>query len=484
MGNCVGGKGAKKDPKLLTDDEVKILRENTSLSISQINTLHANFLKECPTGKLTKKDFIKLFKEVHPSENKKEKADKFCEYVFKTIDKDNQGFITFQDFVLCFSLTSYGDFKQKCEFAFKLYDLDKDGKISKKEMTQVLEALYDLSGITDRKGDNAPAKKVDDIMKKINQDGPVVSAEPASNASTLSNKDSKKKDSKSSKSADSKDNKKDAKKDAKKEKPSKETTAKTSGAAKPKDYITKEQFIEACSTDDSIKKLFLDSIYANTDDTSAGVNIKAPSVNIKGPSFNANAPSVNIKAPSVNVKAPSVNVQAPSACFIQAPSLSAQAPSLSAQAPSVQIDSNTISVNPVKLSVNSKTTVTTTDSDAKSNDDSVVHTSHTTVDVNNNTDSSPVVSSTLISAAAPKGDIVVSHQDDELVKVKLPELHVEPMVILAPEHETKAEVNVAHDKPVESHESSSAIHVVAVNEHADENKPNSESNNSEEKKSS
>ena len=117
MGNCVGGKG-KKDPTILSEEEVKLLLENTKLNRAQINALHQNFLKECPSCKLTKKDFIKLFKEVHPSENKKEKADKFCEYVFKVIDRESLGYISFNDFVLCFSLTSYGDFKQKCEVIY------------------------------------------------------------------------------------------------------------------------------------------------------------------------------------------------------------------------------------------------------------------------------------------------------------------------------------------------------------------------------
>jgi len=223
MGNCVGGKG-KKDPTILSEEEVKLLLENTKLNRAQINALHQNFLKECPSCKLTKKDFIKLFKEVHPSENKKEKADKFCEYVFKVIDRESLGYISFNDFVLCFSLTSYGDFKQKCEFAFRLYDLDKDNLISKKEMTQVLVALYDLSGITDRKKDKAPAKKVDEIMKLIN------AKTEAAAAAEQGPEDQKNKKNKKSKKANN--------------------------------TINRDQFIDACSNDEALKKLFVDSIFA------------------------------------------------------------------------------------------------------------------------------------------------------------------------------------------------------------------------------
>lgn len=276
MGNCVGGKGSKKDPTKLTEDEIKLLLDNTKLNRAQINALYHNFLKECPSGKLTKKDFVKLFKEVHPSENKKEKADKFCEYVFKVIDRDNLGYISFQDFVLCFSLTSYGDFKQKCEFAFRLYDLDKDGKISKKEMTQVLEALYDLSGITDRKGDRAPAKKVEEIIKKLNQ-VPVQApaAEPAPEAAPAAEEPAPVAESapaepapatdapsKDKKAKPVKEKKPKAEKSAKEAKP-KPAAKPAAKSAKLPDYITKEQFIEACNTDESIKKLFVDSIFAS-----------------------------------------------------------------------------------------------------------------------------------------------------------------------------------------------------------------------------
>jgi len=293
MGNCVGGKG-KKDPTVLSEDEIKLLLENTKLNRAQINALHQNFLKECPSGKLTKKDFVKLFKEVHPSENKKEKADKFCEYVFKVIDTQGLGYISFNDFVLCFSLTSYGDFKQKCEFAFRLYDLDKDNLISKKEMTQVLEALYDLSGIVDRKKDKSPAKKVEEIMKKINAkteaDAKAAaeaakSAEPAAPATEAP-------------AEPATPGKKDAKKAPKDPKPKTEKKPAPAKPVKARDFINKDQFIDACSNDEALKKLFVDSIFNSNADSSAAA---APA---------AAAASVSICAPTININSPPLDAPA------------------------------------------------------------------------------------------------------------------------------------------------------------------------------
>ena len=318
MGNCVGGKNAKKDPKILTEDEIKLLLANTRLNRAQILALHANFLKECPNGKLTRKDFVKLFKEVHPSENKKEKADKFCEYVFNVIDKDKFGYISFQDFVLCFSLTSDGNLKDKCDFAFRLYDLDNDGKISKKDMTAVLTALYDLSGITDRKGKKAPAKKVEEIIKKINttynlntqetlasspaeaaaEQSPADAAAPVPVAEEAkpetpehvenpNNEDQQQQQQQQSAESSKKENKSGSK--AKKEKKekvkkpakpaksddgkksSKESTTKPVKAKLP-EFISKEQFIEACNSDEQLKRLFVDSIFSNSNASESNEN--------------------------------------------------------------------------------------------------------------------------------------------------------------------------------------------------------------------
>ena len=51
--------------------------------------------------------------------------------------------------------------------AFNMYDIDKNGKVDKKEMEQIIVAIYDLLGEENRKGDNAPSERVKKIMLKL-----------------------------------------------------------------------------------------------------------------------------------------------------------------------------------------------------------------------------------------------------------------------------------------------------------------------------
>ena len=44
---------------------------------------------DCPTGKLTKKKFIDIYKHFYPSG----KAGPFCEHIFRTFDRDSNGYI-------------------------------------------------------------------------------------------------------------------------------------------------------------------------------------------------------------------------------------------------------------------------------------------------------------------------------------------------------------------------------------------------------
>jgi Ca2+-binding EF-hand superfamily protein len=61
MGNKASGKG-KKDPAILTDEDLKILKVNTHYTAEEIQAWHSGFLKDCPTGKLDKKQFLNVYR--------------------------------------------------------------------------------------------------------------------------------------------------------------------------------------------------------------------------------------------------------------------------------------------------------------------------------------------------------------------------------------------------------------------------------------
>ncbi|RNA44289.1 neuronal calcium sensor 2-like [Brachionus plicatilis] len=159
----------KSDPAELTQEEIQLLLQNTHFNQKQIEEWHSGFIKDCPKGKLDKKKFIDVYKQFYPHG----KADKFCGHVFKTFDTDGSGEIDFVEFLIAISVTSQGDIKDKLRMAFNMYDIDKNGRIDKKEMEKIIEAIYDLLGEENRKGENSPPRRVLKIMAKLdkNNDG-------------------------------------------------------------------------------------------------------------------------------------------------------------------------------------------------------------------------------------------------------------------------------------------------------------------------
>jgi Ca2+-binding EF-hand superfamily protein len=76
----------------LSEKELVFLEANTKFNREKIIAWHAAFISDCPSGRLDKKKFIKLYKELEPSETP---VDKYAEYVFKAFDSDNSGCIDF-----------------------------------------------------------------------------------------------------------------------------------------------------------------------------------------------------------------------------------------------------------------------------------------------------------------------------------------------------------------------------------------------------
>ena len=78
--------------------------------------------------------------------------------------------MSFNDFLVFYSISSFGNLNDKIKLAFKIYDRDKDNVIDKNEMRQMLEILFDLTMIGEAEGKKKTAKSiVKIIMKKLDK---------------------------------------------------------------------------------------------------------------------------------------------------------------------------------------------------------------------------------------------------------------------------------------------------------------------------
>jgi len=73
---------------------------------------------------------------------------KYAHLVFKSIDTENTGGITFGDFMDFLSVLSKGSQRDKILWTFHFYDVNRDGCISRDEMMKVTDSILDLVGET------------------------------------------------------------------------------------------------------------------------------------------------------------------------------------------------------------------------------------------------------------------------------------------------------------------------------------------------
>ena len=122
----MGNKKSRSSATELTENEIRLLENNTSLSRQEIYAWHQKFVSEYPDGTIDQKEFAQIFKSLHPNGN----AEKYAKIAFKAFDEDNTGKISFEEFLLATSFVTAGgrDRDKALDFAFDIYDKDNNGK--------------------------------------------------------------------------------------------------------------------------------------------------------------------------------------------------------------------------------------------------------------------------------------------------------------------------------------------------------------------
>ncbi|KAJ1130871.1 hypothetical protein NDU88_009216 [Pleurodeles waltl] len=155
MGNSKSG--------ALSKEILEELQLNTKYSQDELCTWYQTFLKECPTGRITKQQFESIYAKFFPEADPKA----YAQHVFRSFDANNDGTLDFKEYIIALHMTSSGKTNQKLEWAFSLYDVDGNGHISKVEVLEIVTAIFKMISFEDQKqlpeDENTPEKRTEKI---------------------------------------------------------------------------------------------------------------------------------------------------------------------------------------------------------------------------------------------------------------------------------------------------------------------------------
>ena len=136
-------KRRRKATPVLSEEDVAFLVDNTSFTEDAIREWFREFIMDCPDGLLTKEKVLSMLMIILPRENGQIVAD----LIFTAFDKDKNGWIDFNEFIIATHCTATSSPKDKLHWVFQMYDKDKSQTIQLGEMVELFGTLYLNEGL-------------------------------------------------------------------------------------------------------------------------------------------------------------------------------------------------------------------------------------------------------------------------------------------------------------------------------------------------
>ncbi|KAI4898093.1 hypothetical protein NFI96_027764 [Prochilodus magdalenae] len=161
MGNAKSGAMSKE---ILED-----LKLNTKFSENELSQWYENFQKQCPSGRIAPADFEKIYDRFFPDSD----AKTYAKHVFRSFDANDDGTLDFKEYIIALHMTSGGKTQTKLEWAFSLFDVDKNGYITKTEVSEITNAIFKMIPKEEQdrlpEDENTPEKRADKLWSYFNK---------------------------------------------------------------------------------------------------------------------------------------------------------------------------------------------------------------------------------------------------------------------------------------------------------------------------
>ena len=97
---------SKKTSSELSDKDLSFFTQITGLQKEEVKKIFENFYSRNPNGQLNKNEFVQLYTAIRPEST--QLLEEISVYVFRCFDSDHNGFISFDEFLIAYALTSRG----------------------------------------------------------------------------------------------------------------------------------------------------------------------------------------------------------------------------------------------------------------------------------------------------------------------------------------------------------------------------------------
>lgn len=128
----------------LSKEILEDLKMNTKYTEDELSAWYTTFMKECPSGRISKQQFEGIYASFFPDAD----PTAYSRHVFRSFDLNADGTLDFKEYIIALHLTSSGKTFQKLEWAFALYDVDGNGTISKNEVQEIVKVCMSFRTFT------------------------------------------------------------------------------------------------------------------------------------------------------------------------------------------------------------------------------------------------------------------------------------------------------------------------------------------------